>query len=237
MIPALHNTITYFCSIQDTGSVAANDVVTLQRVFPVSGPACPGQNVVVTCTAWSSNVFAVLPPILVWTYNDFEIHYGLLGVITRSPNNSVFSAVFSTFGPVVFSNATINDVTLSQHNSVITCQTDPDSITSTSIQMSINVTGIVTPPSNLTLISNNKHTRLTWLPPSNEPNCSFNYTVNITNTASVVNQMHSNITSLMIPTDLMHGETYSFAVAVTDRAGQHGPWSEELRVKWDGMYV
>ena len=223
--------------MQDTGSVAANDVVTLQRVSPVSGSACSGQDVVIACTAKSSSVLVFLPPTLLWAYNDFEIHYGLLGVITGSPNNSVFSAVFSTFGLVVFSNATINQVTLSQHNSVITCQqTDPDSLTSTSIQMSINVAGTVTPPSNLTLISNNEHTRLTWLPPSNEPSCSFNYTVNITNTASVVNQMYSNSTSLVIPTDLTRGETYSFAVAVTDRTVQHGPWSEELRVTWDGMY-
>ena len=45
--------------------------------------------------------------------------------------------------------------------------------------------------------------------------------------------MQSNSTSLIL-TDLTRGENYSFAVAVTDCTGQHGPWSEELRVTWDG---
>ena len=44
--------------------------------------------------------------------------------------------------------------------------------------------------------------------------------------------MYSNSTSLIL-TDLTHGENYSFAVAVTDSTGQHGPWSEELMVTWD----
>ena len=48
--------------------------------------------------------------------------------------------------------------------------------------------------------------------------------------------MYSNSTSLIL-TDLTRGGTYSFAVAVTDSTGQHGPWSEELRVTWDGELV
>ena len=72
---------------------------------------------------------------------------------------------------------------------------------------------------------------LTWLPPS-DLNCSFNYTVNITNSFSVTEQMYSNNTSLIL-TNLTRGENYLFAVAITDSTGQHGPWSEELRVTWD----
>ena len=75
---------------------------------------------------------------------------------------------------------------------------------------------------------------LTWLPPASNLNCSFNYTVNITNSSSVTEQMYiSNSTSLIL-TDFTRGENYSFAVAVTDSTGQHGPWSEELMVTWDG---
>ena len=74
---------------------------------------------------------------------------------------------------------------------------------------------------------------LTWLPPAGDLNCSFNYTVNITSSSSVTEQIYSNSTSLIL-TDLTCGENYSFAVAVTDSTEQHGPWSEELRVTWDG---
>ena len=47
--------------------------------------------------------------------------------------------------------------------------------------------------------------------------------------------MYSNSISLIL-TDLTHGESYSFAVAVTDSTGQHGPWSEELRVDGENSY-
>ena len=45
-----------------------------------------------------------------------------------------------------------------------------------------------------------------------------------------------NSTSLTL-TNLTHGENYSFAVAVTDSARQHGPWSEELNVTWIGRCI
>ena len=74
---------------------------------------------------------------------------------------------------------------------------------------------------------------LSWLPPFNEADCIFNYTVNITNSSSVTKQVCSNSTSLIL-TDLTGGVKYSFAVAVTDSTGQYGPWSEELKVIWLG---
>ena len=94
--------------------------------------------------------------------------------------------------------------------------------------------GASKPPINLTIFS-----ALTWLPPAGDLNCTFNYTVNITSSSSVTEQMseqmYSNSTSLIL-TDLTRGESYSFAVAVTDSTGQYGAWSEELRVTWDGEY-
>ena len=74
---------------------------------------------------------------------------------------------------------------------------------------------------------------LTWLPPPSRLNCSFNYTVNITSNSSMTEQVY-NRTSLTL-TNLTRGEDYSFAVAVTDSTGQHGAWSEELNVAWNGM--
>ena len=91
-------------------------------------------------------------------------------------------------------------------------------------------------PSGVTFnTTKNKSAILTWLPPPYVPNCSFNYTVNI-NSYSVTEQMYTNSTSLIL-TDFTHGENYSFAVAVTDSTGQHGPWSEELRVDGGNYYT
>ena len=45
-----------------------------------------------------------------------------------------------------------------------------------------------------------------------------------------------NSTSLTL-TNLTRGENYSFSVAVTDSTGQHGAWSEELNVTWNGEIV
>ena len=69
---------------------------------------------------------------------------------------------------------------------------------------------------------------LTWLPPPNT-NCTFNYTVNITNSSCSMT-VYSSSTSLILTDLLTHGQNYSFAVAVTDSTGQHGPWSEQLHM-------
>ena len=44
-------------------------------------------------------------------------------------------------------------------------------------------------------------------------------------------------TSLILTDLLTHGQNYSFAVAVTDSTGQHGPWSEQLMVKYGGKLI
>ena len=72
---------------------------------------------------------------------------------------------------------------------------------------------------------------LTWLPPPNT-NCVFNYTVNITNSSCSMT-VYSSSTSLILTDLLTRGQNYSFAVAVTDSTGQHGPWSDQLMVTWD----
>ena len=78
---------------------------------------------------------------------------------------------------------------------------------------------------------------LTWLPPFTD--CVFNYTINITNCSSSSSYYStSNTESLILTDDLItRGHNYSFAVAVTDSTGQHGPWSDQLTVTYDGMSI
>ena len=76
---------------------------------------------------------------------------------------------------------------------------------------------------------------LTWLPPPNT-DCVFNYTVNITNSSCSMT-VYSSSTSLILTDLLTRGQNYSFAVAVTDSTGQHGPWSDQLMVTWDGKII
>ena len=76
---------------------------------------------------------------------------------------------------------------------------------------------------------------LTWLPPP-DTNCTFNYTANITNSSCSMT-VYSSSTSLILTDLLTRGQNYSFAVAVTDSTGQHGPWSDPLMVAWDGKKI
>ena len=76
---------------------------------------------------------------------------------------------------------------------------------------------------------------LTWLPPPNT-SCVFNYTVNITNSSCSMT-VYSSSTSLILTDLLTRGQNYSFAVAVTDSTGQHGPWSDQLMVTLDGKII
>ena len=103
------------------------------------------------------------------------------------------------------------------------------------------VLGATTPPFNLTIIS---PAVLTWLPPApNGPtDCVFNYTINITTTSSSSSScsmtVYSSNTSLILTDLLTSGQNSdSFAVAVTDSTGQHGPWSDQLMVTYDGRCI
>ena len=50
--------------------------------------------------------------------------------------------------------------------------------------------------------------------------------------------VYSSNTESLILTDLLtSGQNYSFAVAVTDSTGQHGPWSDQLVVTYHGRYI
>ena len=49
--------------------------------------------------------------------------------------------------------------------------------------------------------------------------------------------VYSSSTSLILTDLLTRGQNYSFAVAVTDSTGQHGPWSDQLMVTYDGKII
>ena len=48
--------------------------------------------------------------------------------------------------------------------------------------------------------------------------------------------VYSSNTSLILTDLLTSGQNYSFAVAVIDSTGQHGPWSDQLMVPYYGRY-
>ena len=49
--------------------------------------------------------------------------------------------------------------------------------------------------------------------------------------------VYSSSTSLILTDLLTRGQNYSFAVAITDSTGQHGPWSDQLMVTYDGKII
>ena len=49
--------------------------------------------------------------------------------------------------------------------------------------------------------------------------------------------VYSSNTSLILTDLLTSGQNYSFAVAVTDSTGQHGPWSDQLMATYHGMGI
>ena len=101
--------------------------------------------------------------------------------------------------------------------------------------------GAANSPSKLSISTASKlPVSLTWLAPPNGPtDCIFNYTINITNYSSSSSCYSTTNTESLILTDdlITRGHNYSFAVTVTDSTGQHGPWSDQLTVAYDGMDV
>ena len=100
------------------------------------------------------------------------------------------------------------------------------------------ISGAAISPSNLSIST--APVSLTWLaPPKGPTDCVFNYTINVTNYSSSSScYSTSNTESLILTDDLItRGHNYSFAVAVTDSTGQHGPWSDQLTVTYDGKKI
>ena len=111
------------------------DTVTLQPVLPASGlSACPGQDVTLNCTiVRMTTIPEVLPPAVTWQYKGDTIAYN-----NPSQSSDYYTAVFHVVGLTVMSNATINSVLLSHHNSMINCRSPISTIHSETITIAGN---------------------------------------------------------------------------------------------------
>ena len=218
--------------------------VTLEVIQPSTGPVCPGQEFILTCTVAQTNAIQELylnwkqgtGPTLLYDSNNPSTEPQTLG-------DYITTAVFitNTTSTVIVSNATLKSAALSHNNDMLICKSPPQDNAQTA---TITIAG-----NNVPIIISEHYTSigaedmpfelqitasasLTWLPPPNT-NCTFNYTVNITNSSCSMT-VYSSSTSLILTDLLTRGQNYSFAVAVTDSTGQHGPWSDQLMVTWDG---
>ena len=225
--------------------------VTLEVIQPSTGPVCPGQEVILTCTVVRTDAVQELylnwrqgtGPTLVYDSNNPSTEPQTLG-------DFITTAVFmtGTDSTVIVSNATLKSTALSHNNNMLTCKSPPQDNAQTAtitiagnniiilpIMFSEHYTGIGAEdmPFELQITAS---ASLTWLPPPNT-NCTFNYTVNITTNSSCSMTVYSSSTSLILTDLLTRGQNYSFAVAVTDSTGQHGPWSDQLMVAWDGKKI
>ena len=222
--------------------------VTLEVIQPSTGPVCPGQEVILTCTVVQTGAAAVT--LLNWRLGStgLSVQYG-----SSSPSSGpdtlgdfiTTAVVMTSTSAVIVSNATLTSAALSNNNSTLLCISPPQDIQTANVF----VAGIVSVCAFLFLnLHNNTGTKsmpfglqmiqpvsLTWLPPPNT-NCTFNYTVNITNSSCSMT-VYSSSTSLILTDLLTRGQNYSFAVAVTDSTGQHGPWSDQLRIVWESELI
>ena len=162
----------------------------------------------------------------------------------------ITTAVFmtSTTSTVIVSNATLTSAALSNSNSTLSCISPPQDNTQRATIIVAGMEYCLCVLLHLYLHNNNAGAEgmpdelqitasasLTWLPPPST-NCTFNYTVNITNSSCSMT-VYSSSTSLILTDLLTRGQNYSFAVAVTDSTGQHGPWSDQLRIVWEGELI
>ena len=108
--------------------------VTLEVIQPYTGPACPGQEVILTCTAVRTDVIQELylnwkqgtGPTLLYDSTNPSTEPQTLG-------DFITTAVFmtSTDSTVIVSNATLKFVALSHNNNMITCRSPPQDNTQT----------------------------------------------------------------------------------------------------------
>ena len=126
---------------QPTDLVAGQveDTVILHPVQPASGlSACPGQDVTINCTIVRvTNIPGVVPPPLQWQYrgdiivNDVPSH-----------TSDYYTVVSHVVGLTVMSNATINSVRISDHDSAITCRSQISTTHSETITIAGNEVSI-----------------------------------------------------------------------------------------------
>ena len=111
--------------------------VTLEVIQPCTGPVCPGQEVILTCTVIQTGAVAV-------TFLNWRLGSTALTVQYNSYSRSsgpdtlgdfITTAVFmsSTTSTVIVSNATLTSAALSNSNSTLSCISPPQDIQTASI--------------------------------------------------------------------------------------------------------
>ena len=120
--------------------------VTLEVIQPSTGPVCPGQEVILTCTVARTGT---LDGYLVLTWSQFTTSTVNVVYDKDDPKSGphtlgdfITTAVFmtSTTSTVIVSNATLNSAALSNSNSAINCKSPPQANVQTAI---IIVAGIL----------------------------------------------------------------------------------------------
>ena len=109
--------------------------ITLEVIQPSTGPVCPGQDVILTCTVVQASNASVL--FLNWRLDStaLTVQYG-----SSNPSSGpdtlgdfITTAVFmtSTTSTVIVSNATLTSAALSNNNSTLLCISPPQDNTLT----------------------------------------------------------------------------------------------------------
>ena len=116
--------------------------VTLEVIQPTTGPVCPGQEVILTCTVARASVG---PIILIWRQDEAlspSVRYDSISPQSGPHRLGDFNttAVFIN-NSVIISNATLKSAALSNSNSTISCESPPQDNVQTAI---IIVAGIFT---------------------------------------------------------------------------------------------
>ena len=114
--------------------------VTLEVIQPSTGPVCPGQEVILTCTVARTGT---LDGYLVLTWSQFKNSSIITGAYDKdSPKSGphilgdfITTAVFmtNTDRTMIVSNATLPSAALSNSNSTINCKSPPQVNVQTSV--------------------------------------------------------------------------------------------------------
>ena len=102
--------------------------VTLEVSQPSTGPVCPGQEVILTCTVAQTGQVGDL--LLIWRQAEassvtYDIVDPKLGSHTLGDFNTTVNFITSTNSLVIISNATLKSASFSNNNSTISCESPP----------------------------------------------------------------------------------------------------------------
>ena len=107
--------------------------ITLEVTQPSTGPVCPGQEIILTCTVVQTSTPGVYL-FLTWSY--FQVGTIVIAItydsgylpsksLTLGHFNTTVNVLSSTNSTVLVSNATLTSATLSNSNSTISCGSPP----------------------------------------------------------------------------------------------------------------